>query len=103
MLQNHLKKEGYQVLISSDGTTAEDLLEKEKPHLVIADIMMPYESGFELLDYVKNKHSQLTPFIFLSSLDQPEVIEEAFRLGADDFIKKPVNIDELLLRIKKFV
>ena len=73
------------------------------PNLVITDIMLPLKSGLEVINYIKQNHTEIR-VIALSVLGEEETtVEEAFKLGVDDFIAKPFNPNELLLRIKRFL
>jgi len=97
----HKLKNHYDTVICNDGQEAVEYLYQHKPDLIVSDIMMPYMSGIELLDKVKNGLQETTPVILMSSLDEVEIINVALDIGADDFIVKPINMDELLIRIKR--
>ncbi|MBW7846049.1 MAG: response regulator transcription factor [Bacteroidia bacterium] len=101
-LEEKLKLEGYKVFVATDGRSALDLIEKEKPDLIMTDIMMPYTSGLELISIVKSGFAKKTPIIVLSSMGEENIVLQAFELGADDFITKPFNPTELSLRVKRF-
>ncbi|MCE3282463.1 MAG: response regulator [Chitinophagaceae bacterium] len=97
-----LKKEGYEVIACVDGLDALQKIDSEKPDLIITDIMMPYMSGLEVIRKVKQDiHSKNIPVIVLSTMGQENIVEEAFELGADDYLKKPFSLSELSIRIKK--
>lgn len=96
-----LKKDGHQVIICQDGKEALEKIEELKPDLVISDIMMPYTSGLEILGFLKSKYLNTIPIIILSSMGQEDVVLEAFKLGADDFITKPFSPNELSMRVKR--
>ena len=95
-----LKKEGHEVTSCTDGKEAIEQIENQIFDLIITDIMLPYVSGLEIVGIVKETTS--TPIIVLSSMGQEKTIEEAFELGADDYITKPFNLTELSFRIKRF-
>lgn len=97
-----LKNEGYEVITALDGQDAFEIIQNQQLDLIIADIMMPGLSGLELLNLLKIHLFKNTPVILTSSLNQGEVVSTAFSLGADDFIIKPINFDELLLRVKRY-
>ncbi len=99
-LEFRLKKDGHEVVVARDGKEALEKIENESPELVISDIMMPYNSGLEIVGALKEKHN--TPIIILSAMGQEDVVLEAFRLGADDFITKPFSPNELSVRIRRF-
>lgn len=96
-----LKKEGYEVITTADGREALEQLEKDAPDLIITDIMMPYVSGLEIINYVRQKIEKKIPIIILSAMEQEKVVMEAFELGADDYITKPFSLNELAIRVKR--
>ncbi len=100
-IKTMLDKNGFEVFATTDAQDALDTLEEEDFDLVISDIMMPYISGIELLSSIKKRLKKKVPIIIISALDQDEVIMTAFQEGADDFVKKPINLNELLLRVRK--
>ena len=67
----------------------------------LRDIMMPYFSGMELIDYVRNELKSNIPIIIISSAGNEENVLNAFELGANDFISKPVSPSELLVRVER--
>lgn len=97
-----LKKDGHNVIISHDGKEALTRIEEMSPDLIITDIMMPCSSGLEIIDAVKNKDRKKIPIIVLSAVGEEQVVLEAFKLGADDYISKPFNPDELSMRVKRY-
>lgn len=99
-IKTMLVRQGYQVFATTDAQDALDTIEEEDFDLIISDIMMPYVSGIELLSSIKARKKNL-PIIIISALDQQEVILTAFEEGAEDFVKKPINLGELLLRVKR--
>ena len=98
-----LKKEGYEVITTIDGREAVAKIETEDPDMVIADIMMPYVSGLEIVAIVRKKTSKKIPIIILSAMEQEKVVMEAFELGADDYITKPFSLNELAIRVKRLI
>lgn len=98
-----LKKEGYEVIATSDGRQAAEQIEAANPDMVITDIMMPYVSGLELINLIRQKLDRKTPVIILSAMEQEKVVMEAFELGADDYITKPFSLNELVIRVKRLV
>ncbi|QQS28266.1 MAG: response regulator [Sphingobacteriales bacterium] len=98
-IKTMLTKNGYKVFATTDAQDAIDALEDEHFDLIISDIMMPYVSGIELLSAIKKVKKEM-PMIIISALDQQEIILTAYQEGADDFIKKPINLSELQIRVK---
>jgi DNA-binding response OmpR family regulator len=100
LIEMQLLKDNHEVLTSTDGREAVDIIKNELPDLVISDIMMPFMSGLELLEIIKAENKKI-PVILISALDDVEVVQTAIGMGADDFIIKPVKMDELALRIHR--
>ena len=101
LLEYRLKLAGFQVTMAQDGKEVKEYLSRESPDIIVSDIMMPYFSGIELVDFLRNTlHSQI-PVIIISSAGNEENILSAFELGANDFIAKPVNPSELLVRVNR--
>lgn len=99
-LQLRLKREGHEVYAANNGNEALDLFDKHKPDIVITDIMMPFNSGIEILAHAKSVDKS-TGVILLSSMGQESMVLEAFSLGADDYITKPFSPNELISRINR--
>ncbi|MDP2189530.1 MAG: response regulator transcription factor [Sphingobacteriaceae bacterium] len=103
ILEFRLKKEGYEVLIAADGKTGLSMIASELPDLILTDIMMPYVSGLEIINHVRNVLQKNTPIIILSAVGLEKTVVEAFSLGADDFISKPFSPEELSIRVRKYL
>lgn len=100
LLKALLKKEGYVIITATSGEEAISLVMSEKPDLMLLDVMMPGMSGFDVADRIK-KNSEISdlPIIFLTALNSPTDIVKGFKLGANDFVTKPFNREELIIRI----
>jgi diguanylate cyclase (GGDEF)-like protein len=95
-----LNKE-YDVIEAGTGAEGLDLVKREKPDLVLLDVVMPDYSGFEICRILRESESNnLMPIIMITSKDSQEDILVGLELGADDYVKKPFNERELLSRIK---
>jgi len=99
-IKTFLTFHGYNVRAETESENAKAIIDEFDPDIVVSDLMMPYVSGTEILDYIKNKKDKYIPVILISALDQQEVILMAFESGADDFVNKPIDPSELLMRIK---
>ena len=97
-LEDFLDEEGYEVIIVHNPHQALELTYTEKFDLYLLDINLPLMSGIEFLDSLRQS-GDLTPAIFLTSYKDKEVMKEGFLKGCDDYLKKPVDLDELGLRI----
>lgn len=100
LLKALLKPRAYTVITAFDGHEALKKVESESPDLVLLDVMMPGMSGYEVAAKLKNsaEHHDI-PILFITALNSHEEIVKGFQLGANDFISKPFNNDELLIRI----
>ena len=94
-----LQGRGYDVVLESDGAKALDLFVKEKPDLCVLDIMLPNKDGFTIADEIRERDSQV-PIIFLSAKAQTSDVVNGFKLGANDYIRKPFSIEELIARME---
>ncbi len=96
-----LEDEGYRTLSARDASLALKLLETEKPDLIISDIYMPEMGGFEFYEKVQGiPELRSVPFIFLSALSDRAHVREGKELGADDYLTKPIDIDELVTTVR---
>ncbi|MBT9189157.1 MULTISPECIES: response regulator transcription factor [Zobellia] len=101
LLNFRLKKGGYEVNHSSNGKEVKEFLSQNMPDIIVSDIMMPYFSGMELIAYVRKELKSQVPIIIISSAGNEENVLNAFELGANDFISKPVSPSELLVRVAR--
>lgn len=95
------KKEGFEVICCDNGKDGLEKLTSELPDIVLTDMMLPYVSGLEIVTAVKAISDKNISVIVFSTMGQENVVEEAFALGADDYITKPFSLTELTIRIKK--
>lgn len=99
LLSAVLKSNGYNPLLSANGVEALEVLEKNQVDLMIIDVMMPKMDGYELTQTLRASDSQI-PMLMLSAKQKSEDIKQGFIVGIDDYMTKPFDIEELLLRIK---
>lgn len=93
---------GYEVLVASDGEEGCRLFSEHDVDLVIADVMMPRVDGFEMVRRMRESGAN-TQFIFLSALDSAEDVVEGFRSGGHDYLRKPFDISELMVRVESLL
>lgn len=103
LIKYRLERGGYQVDLAANGREVKSYLQQQLPDIVVSDIMMPYFSGIELLDYLRNEMNSDIPIIIISIAGNETNILNAFDLGADDFISKPVSPSELIIRVGKLL
>lgn len=100
LLSEFLNTKGYQTDLFQDGQAGWEAFEEQPDHwnICVLDVMMPKMDGFELAQKIKSKNESL-PIIFLTAKTLSEDVEQGFKLGADDYLKKPFNTAELTMRI----
>ena len=103
LLKLSLQKAGYKLFIALDGKQAIELIEEHNPDVILTDIMMDYVSGLEIVSHVRNQLKKNTPILVFSSSGQEEMVLNAFNLGANDFMSKPLSTSELVFRVKKML
>ena len=101
-LKLRLKKEGYEIITAEDGQDAIQKIADHSPDVIVTDMMMPFNSGIEVLSAAKRLNKN-TKVIVLSGMGQESIVIEAFQLGADDYMVKPFSPDELALRINRLI
>jgi CheY-like chemotaxis protein len=104
LLVTYLSKLEVNVKEAGDGEEALKMIMENAPHLIIADIAMPRKDGFQLLSDVRKTRSiSSTPFIIISGMGDIESNQTSVRLGADDFMAKPISMGEFIPRVRKFI
>ncbi|MCE8475666.1 response regulator [Bacteroides uniformis] len=100
LLKVLLTNEKFAIATASNGRQALEQVEKENPDLVLLDVVMPDMSGFEVAQHLKsNPNTADIPIIFLTALNSTADIVKGFQVGANDFISKPFNKEELIIRV----
>lgn len=101
MVKDHLEKEGFKVFVCNNTNLAESFLAYEQPDLIILDILLPTENGIEFCKRIRtNPHYQLVPIIFFSIKNDLVDKLAGFATGADDYLCKPISVEELTARIQ---
>ncbi len=98
-LRENLQMEGYEVLEAVDGEAAVELATKERPDLILLDVMMPKLDGLAVCKRLRESGFTV-PILMLTARGQEEDVVRGLELGADDYITKPFGVAELLARIK---
>src|SRR6187549_430312 len=102
VIKDYMSLSGYQVTLCEDGNSALEAFKKNKFDICILDVMLPKMDGFALAEEIR-KSDEITPILFLTSKSAKEDRIKGFKMGGDDFITKPFNIEELMLRIEVFL
>lgn len=103
LLQAILEAEGYEVETANSGSSALAKVENSPPDLVLLDVMMPDMNGYEVAQQMR-QNNRLTeiPIVMITAYEEAHV-KSQLQVEASDFIRKPINIDELLTRIRAFL
>ena len=101
IVRYNLEQVGYQIFSASDGLEALKVADKELPHLIILDVMMPNLNGIETCEKLRQDDRFLNTIImFLTARGEDYSFVAAFDVGADDYVTKPINAQELKQKIK---
>lgn len=99
-LKFRLQKQGYELLLCSNGEEARQLVKTEMPDIIVTDIDLPDVTGVDLVNYIRKDLLNDTPIIMISPLEHEDDLLLALRNGANDFVTKPFKPVELVLRIR---
>ena len=99
IIQESLESRDFKVRLCPDGQKAWESYQAQKPDVLVLDVMMPKKDGFSLAAEIR-KTDPYTPIIFLTSKSQTEDVVKGFGLGANDYVRKPFSMEELIVRIK---
>lgn len=98
LVRDNLESRQFRVTHASDGAKALDIVENEKPDLVILDVMMPGMDGYEVCRRIREFST--VPIIMLTARNEQESLIQGFEAGADDYVTKPFHANELLARVE---
>ena len=101
-VSDYFEEQGFEVTAVYDGDEAQEVIYENKFDLFLLDVNVPSLNGFELLKAVR-KEGNTTPAIFITSLNSMSSLEEGFESGCDDYIRKPFELKELLLRVQTII
>ncbi|MFC4874454.1 response regulator transcription factor [Negadavirga shengliensis] len=102
IIKESLESRGFEVSYCQDGESALATYMAKKPDILVLDVMMPKKDGFILADSIRKRDSHV-PIIFLTARSRTEDVVAGFRHGANDYIKKPFSMEELIVRIEAAV
>lgn len=102
IVKETLEGQGFEVTIANNGANGLSILQESQPDILVADIMMPEMDGFEMVRRVR-RTNQALPIIFLTARSAVNDVVEGFELGANDYLRKPFSMLELIARIKALV
>ena len=99
IIKESLETRDFEVTYCQNGVTGWEQFNQEKPDVCILDVMMPLKDGFTLAEEIR-KVDEFTPIIFLTAKSQINDVVKGFEIGANDYLKKPFKMEELIVRIK---
>jgi DNA-binding response OmpR family regulator len=103
-LEYLMKREGYTVLVARDGQEALDTIARERPDLVLLDVMMPKKSGFEVCQAVRaSEELQATKILMLTAKGRDTDLAKGLALGADAYMTKPFSTRELVQKVAEML
>ena len=102
LLEVNLQLESYETYTAETASAGWSQVMRQKPTLVLLDVMLPDTSGIELCQRLKDKHPDI-PILMMSALGQSSDRIKGLKSGADDYIPKPFNLEELLLKVNKLI
>lgn len=94
-----LQGRGYEVVMENDGANALKTFEAAAPDVCVLDIMLPNKDGFTIADEIRELNSEV-PIIFLSAKSEAKDVVNGFKMGGNDYIRKPFSMEELIVRIE---
>ncbi len=95
-----LGRAGYQTDIAMDGNEAMEKLSSNNYNLILIDIHLPYHSGLELIKYLRADLKKDTPVIVVSSFSNPQIQKQAYELGIENYLIKPIDPDDFIEKIR---
>ncbi len=102
IIKESLETRGFEVTYTKDGIEAKEQYNLYRPDILVLDVMMPKKDGFTLVQEIR-KIDQMIPIIFLTAKSRTEDVVEGFGYGANDYLKKPFSMEELIVRIESLL
>lgn len=99
IVKETLESRGFEVVMETDGADVLRSFEDEKPDICILDVMLPHRSGFEIAEDIRKINDDI-PILFLTAKTLTEDLVHGFKIGGNDYIKKPFSMEELIVRIE---
>ncbi len=104
LIQINLESRGHDVVTATDGSVALDEVARQKPDAIVCDLMMPVTDGFTVLRTLRiDPETKKIPFVIVSAKTMPDEIRKALEMGADRYITKPFEPEELLNAVDKLL
>ena len=100
-VERKLSNQGYNVKTACNGLEGVKLFEQFQPDLVIVDYQMPKMNGVEVVEYIRTKRGSKIPILIMSGSTDETIKEKGFELGIADYLQKPVDLDDLVIRVEE--
>ena len=102
-IEHRLMRDKFETHTAFNGKRAIEMLKKEDFDLLLVDIHMPFKGGLEVIEYVRNELHKTMPIAVVSRIGISETVHKAFEIGADEYITKPFDPDDLSQKIKRML
>lgn len=102
IVKESLETRGFDVMMEDDGGRVLDMYKFYKPDICVLDVMLPNKNGFEVAEEIREVNADV-PIIFLTAKTQTEDVIKGFKLGGNDYIRKPFSMEELIVRIENLL
>src|SRR6476620_11431221 len=102
IVKESLESREFDVIMENDGAKALELFKRSQPDICVLDVMLPNKDGFEIAEEIREINENI-PIIFLTAKTQTEDVVKGFTLGANDYIRKPFSIEELIVSIQNLL
>lgn len=99
IVKETLESRGFEVVMETDGADVLRTFEDELPDICVLDVMLPHKSGFEIAEDIRKINDDI-PILFLTAKTQTEDLVHGFKIGGNDYIRKPFSMEELIVRIE---
>jgi DNA-binding response OmpR family regulator len=99
IVKETLESRGFEVVMETDGADVLRTFEDEQPDICVLDVMLPHKSGFEIAEDIRKINDDI-PILFLTAKTQTEDLVHGFKIGGNDYIRKPFSMEELIVRIE---
>lgn len=100
IMKDTMEPTGMSVTLAADGEEGLRAFFSEKPDVLVTDVMMPRMDGFEMVRRIR-EHDKLTPVLFLTARSSVNDVVDGFKMGGDDYLKKPFSLQELMVRVRR--
>jgi DNA-binding response OmpR family regulator len=102
IVKESLESRGFDVMMEDDGGRVLDMFKFYEPDICVLDVMLPNKNGFEVAEEIREINAD-TPIIFLTAKTQTEDVIKGFKMGGNDYIRKPFSMEELIVRIENLL